>query len=243
MNEKTESPVAPAPHNERHPTRAMLLMMIWAAIVYPGWIVGSFVAAGTIAWAHGWSFYAALLCALVLHRSYVARRNPELRQHRKDIGAGTKRWDMVWNLLFWPLMAAIAIVAGLDFRFGWAPMPLWLWPLGLLLLASGFAISAWAMSVNPFFEGTVRIQKERGQHVVEAGPYRRVRHPGYVGLCLWALASPFLLGSWIALIPAGVVVCWIVLRTALEDLTLRRELPGYADFAGRVRFRLLPGLW
>jgi protein-S-isoprenylcysteine O-methyltransferase Ste14 len=173
----------------------------------------------------------------------VRRRNPALMRQRKKLGAGTKRWDIVWNLLFWPLMIVVPVVAGLGVRFGWRALPCPLWALGPILVAGGQALSAWAMSVNPHFEGTVRIQTDRGHRVIDGGPYRLVRHPGYVGLCLLAAGSPFLLLSRAALIPAGVVVIWIVLRTALEDALLRRELDGYAEFAQRTRYRLLPGIW
>lgn len=88
-----------------------------------------------------------------------------------------------------------------------------------------------------------RIQHDRGHRVIDQGPYRVIRHPGYVGVALWALAGPCLLCSWAALAPAGAVVLWLVLRTALEDALLRRELPGYADYAARVRWRWLPGVW
>jgi protein-S-isoprenylcysteine O-methyltransferase Ste14 len=89
----------------------------------------------------------------------------------------------------------------------------------------------------------VRIQREIGHRVVDAGPYRRIRHPGYLGLALWALGTPFALGSRWALLPAGVTAGYIALRTALEDRFLQRDLEGYSQYAGRVRYRLLPGIW
>jgi protein-S-isoprenylcysteine O-methyltransferase Ste14 len=136
------------------------------------------------------------------------------------------------------------VTAGFDHRAhrgATLPPPSWL--AGLALLAAALAVSARAMAVNPFFEGTARLQRDVGQQVVDVGPYRRVRHPGYLGLAGWALASPLLLASSRAIVPALAAAAWVVLRTALEDAMLRRELDGYAAYARRVRWRLVPGLW
>lgn len=100
-----------------------------------------------------------------------------------------------------------------------------------------------AMAVNPFFEGSVRVQTERAQTVVETGPYAWVRHPGYLGLCPWALATPFLLRSVVSFSAALVVVAWVALRTALEDRLLRRGLAGYEAYTRKVRWRLLLRVW
>ncbi len=218
-------------------------MKIWHLVVFLAWIVGPFVLAAKITWASGWVYVTVIVLGLARHRIFVARRNPELFLVRKNLGVGTKHWDIIWNLLFWPLMAAVPIVAGFGAHRGWQSMSILAWPMGLLLFASAMAASAWAMSVNPHFEGTVRIQEDRDHRVVDTGPYGCVRHPGYVGLLLWALASPFLLRSLAALVPAGLVIGWLVLRTALEDATLRRELAGYLEYTKRVRYRLVPGLW
>jgi protein-S-isoprenylcysteine O-methyltransferase Ste14 len=99
------------------------------------------------------------------------------------------------------------------------------------------------MVANKFFSGVVRIQKERGHHVVSEGPYRIVRHPGYVGGVVAVIATPLLLGSLWGLISAAVYAAFVVLRTALEDRTLHEELPGYREYAQRTRYRLLPGVW
>jgi protein-S-isoprenylcysteine O-methyltransferase Ste14 len=99
------------------------------------------------------------------------------------------------------------------------------------------------MGVNPHFEGTARIQTERDHRVVDAGPYRFVRHPGYAALCLWALATPLLLCSAWAFVAAAATTAWIALRAALEDRMLREELVGYADYTRRTRFRLAPPFW
>jgi protein-S-isoprenylcysteine O-methyltransferase Ste14 len=99
------------------------------------------------------------------------------------------------------------------------------------------------MWVNNWFSSTVRIQMDRDQHVVQDGPYRYVRHPGYVGGILMAVSASLILGSLWALIPASIVVLLLVIRTYLEDTTLQKELPGYADYTKKVRYRLVPGLW
>ena len=99
------------------------------------------------------------------------------------------------------------------------------------------------MGVNPFFEKTVRIQTERGHRVIDTGPYAFVRHPGYLGFFGWCLSAPLLLGSWWAFVPAVLSVVDLVVRTALEDRTLREELEGYEAYSNRVPHRLLPGIW
>jgi protein-S-isoprenylcysteine O-methyltransferase Ste14 len=102
---------------------------------------------------------------------------------------------------------------------------------------------SWAVISNKFFSDVIRIQVDRGHTVVSHGPYQHVRHPGYIGMISYALATPFLLDSPWALIPGGVTVSLIIVRTVVEDRTLLAELDGYQDYAARVRYRLLPGVW
>lgn len=158
---------------------------------------------------------------------------------------GSKRWDevvmRVSNLL---VLLAIPAVAGFDVgrwqetRFD----GIFVIPGILLLLASSFLLN-WAMAVNPYFEPTVRIQRDRDHKVVMHGPYRMVRHPGYLAGLAYVFSAPFIIGSVLAMIPAGIYLILIVLRTALEDKTLRQELAGYTDYAKTVKYRLLPGIW
>jgi protein-S-isoprenylcysteine O-methyltransferase Ste14 len=217
-----------------------LPLAILLAVVAVGLL---FLGAGTLRWPAGWGFVAATGAGFVLHRAHVARRNPGLFARRDAAGAGGAAWDRVWLAAFWPLMLSVPATAGLEVRLGGRPLEPWLWPAGALVFGLGLALSAAAMAVNPYFEGTARVQRELGQQVVEAGPYRRMRHPGYAGLALWALSMPLLLLSRWALAPAALAAAWVVLRTALEDRMLRRELAGYAEYARRVRWRLLPGVW
>jgi len=139
---------------------------------------------------------------------------------------------------------ALPLVAGLDARFGWTHALGVTWHVaGAVALAVGFGLTVWAMRANAYFSTVVRIQSERGHTVCRHGPYRYVRHPGYVGYALQSLAIPFLLGSWWALLPAFAAIVAMVIRTALEDRMLQAELPGYREYAREVRCRLVPGIW
>ena len=138
----------------------------------------------------------------------------------------------------------LVIVAGLDHRFGWSPVfPLWLIVLGFFLISLGYALAVWALVENRFFSSVVRIQTDRGHVVCDSSPYRIVRHPGYAGNILPLLGIVLALGSLWTLIPAAVALVIAVIRTALEDRTLQEELPGYQEYARRVRYRLFPGIY
>ena len=203
--------------------------------------------AGTIDWLDGWLYLGIVTAYQLITTAYLMHVNPELIEYRlKLVGIrqGTKRWDKFWLMLFSPLFLAIYVIAGFDaVRFTWSSMSPWFWFPGLVLFIPTAALFSWSMGVNPFFEKTVRIQTERGHRVIDTGPYHIVRHPGYVGLFGWCLATPLCLGSWWAFIPAALSIFALVIRTALEDRTLRNELTGYEEYTSRVRFRLIPGVW
>ncbi len=203
-----------------------------------------FLPAGTFVWPRGWVYVVLVGGNIGVNLLYLMRVNPEVIAARARLGAGTKRWDVIWSVGFAPVFCSIYVVAGLDaVRHEWTSMSASLWWLGLGMFLPGTALFTWSMGVNPFFEKTVRIQTERGHRVIDTGPYRIVRHPGYVGFFGWCFSAPLLLGSWWAFVPATISAFGMVVRTALEDRTLQRELPGYADYARRVRYRLLPGIW
>jgi protein-S-isoprenylcysteine O-methyltransferase Ste14 len=138
----------------------------------------------------------------------------------------------------------VPLVAGLDALFDWSPtfsLPIKI--LALVIILAGYALGSYALIENRFFSGMVRIQTERGHRVVSSGPYRWMRHPGYAGAILTYLATPFFLDSPWAFLPAVFLTIVLVIRTRLEDLALQAELEGYRDYASRVRYRLLPGVW
>ena len=146
--------------------------------------------------------------------------------------------------LLLPLMLAGWVVAGLDIRrHGSEIIPQGWQVLGLAGMGASLGLALWALTQNRFFSPVVRIQTERGHHLITSGPYQFIRHPGYLGGAGSALRGALALGSWWALLPAAGVVGILVRRTLLEDRFLRRELAGYQDYARKVRYRLLPGIW
>jgi protein-S-isoprenylcysteine O-methyltransferase Ste14 len=201
-----------------------------------------FSSAGRLAWPNAWALLTLNFIAS-LASTVVMSRNPELLAERSNVKAG-KSWDKALigiGVLLGPM--AIWITAGLEARFHpsvFAPIPLAVGFVAALLAA--FLVT-WSMRANRFFSAIVRIQTERGHTVVQAGPYRFIRHPGYAGMSAVSLLTPLILNSWWALLPAAVTVCANVLRTLLEDRTLHNELPGYADYAAKVKCRLIPFIW
>ena len=222
--------------------KAPLVLEVVAGVGTIG--VAVFWPAGTLHWPAGWAYLGLMTAYFCTNVVYLNRVNPKIIVRRMRFGAGTKRWDIVWLIVFTPLFTAMYVIAGLDaVRYEWSFMPAWLWILGLAVFLPGAWLLSWSMGVNPFFEKTVRIQTEHGHRVIDTGPYAWVRHPGYVGLFGWTLGTPFLLGSWCALGPAVLSALAMIVRTALEDRTLREELDGYEAYAQRVHYRLVPGIW
>jgi protein-S-isoprenylcysteine O-methyltransferase Ste14 len=203
-----------------------------------------FLPAGTWAWTKGWLFIGVFLGTVAAAALYLWRVNPEVVVARSGSHEGTKRWDKILLGFFFPAVYAIAPVAALDDgRFHWLPVPWWVCGVGYVLFLAGMGIVTWAEAVNKFFEVTVRIQTERGQKVIDAGPYAVVRHPGYVAGTLFCVGAALCLGSVWALVPAGLASALLALRTRWEDQTLQAELPGYKEYTERVRYRLIPGVW
>jgi len=205
------------------------------------------VCAGDFSWWQAWVYSLLILIAGIGGRIWAEKRHPGLMAERVNFKktADIKPWDKVLA----PLMAVsvgfpLVIVAGLDHRFGWSPaFPLWLNILGFILIAVGYALAVWALVENRFFSSVVRIQTERGHVVCDSGPYRFIRHPGYAGNILPLPGIVLALSSVWTLIPAAVALIIAVVRTILEDRTLLEELPGYQDYAQRVRYRLIPGIY
>ena len=202
-----------------------------------------FLSVGRWNWVMGWAFVIATTLWVGATALVVIPRNPELLAERLGPRKGAKTWDAVIMSIIGPALIACYIVAGLDVRYGWTRISLPLQIIALIIVVLGYALIVWATAANPFFSLIVRIQQERGHTVAAGGPYRFVRHPAYVGGVAIYLATPVMLGSLWALIPGGLSAVLMIVRTALEDKMLLNELDGYREYAGRVRYRLIPGIW
>jgi protein-S-isoprenylcysteine O-methyltransferase Ste14 len=204
-----------------------------------------FLPAGRLDWPMGWALVGVYIGGLLCTNIWLALFRTELAEERVKKQADVKRWDVLLTSAGNFLMFFVLIpLAGFDKRFSWSPpLPFALHISGLLAMIAGFVLTIWAMASNPFFSSLVRIQTDRSHAVAAGGPYRWARHPGYLAMIAQFLSVPLILGSLWAWIPATAVSGLFILRTHLEDRTLRRELPGYAAYAGRVRYRLLPGIW
>lgn len=202
---------------------------------------------GDLGWWHAWVYSLLIVAAGIGGRIWAERRHPGIMAERQNIEniQNAKSWDKVLA----PLMAVsvvfpMVIVAGLDHRYQWTPeFPLWFTTTGFVLITLGYAFADWALAENRFFSSVVRIQTERGHVVCDTGPYQFVRHPGYAGNILALFGIVLALNSLWALIPAAVALIITVIRTGLEDKTLQEELSGYREYARRVRFRLIPGIY
>jgi protein-S-isoprenylcysteine O-methyltransferase Ste14 len=212
-------------------------IVAWAAIL--------FALAGTIRWPAGWLYIVINLAILSVYGVIVFRFHPDLIIERKKPPADAKKWDKPFVAFIGALGPLLLIVVcGLDRRFHWSgAVPAALKAAGLSLIVVGGALTNYAVFHNRFFSAIVRIQRDRGHHVVDRGPYRFVRHPGYTGSLLHMTGTSLALGSWWSLAVTAAISAAIVARTSREDRTLRDELEGYPEYAGRVRYRLVPWIW
>lgn len=197
-------------------------------------------------WWEAWVYGFINIAGFAVSRALAARRYPDLIAERAQF----MRHENVfhWDKILAPMVglggALIPLVAGLDKLLAWSPafgMPVKI--IALVIILAGYILGSYALIENRFFSGMVRIQSDRGHQVISSGPYRWMRHPGYTGAIWLYLATPFFLDSGWVFIPAGFLVALLVIRTALEDKALRVELKGYSDYAYRVRYRLMPGVW
>jgi protein-S-isoprenylcysteine O-methyltransferase Ste14 len=203
-----------------------------------------FLCAGRWDWIWGWIAVIILAGWVGATALTVIPKNPALLAERVGPKKGAKAWDTAIMSIVGLIILAVYVMAGLDVRNGWTiGFPVAAQVVGAIAAGLGYAVVVWATASNAYFSMIVRIQQERGHTVVTSGPYRLVRHPGYVGSIVAYLGTPLLLGSWWAFGLGVVTAVLMIVRTALEDRTLQTELPGYVKYTQQTRYRLLPGVW
>jgi protein-S-isoprenylcysteine O-methyltransferase Ste14 len=202
------------------------------------------VMAGRFDYGRGWVFGVVNLLILFVLLVFFPEL-PAIMRERAKPGPKTKAWDRVFWALFGPLNLTVFVSAVLDGgRFLWTrQLSVIISSAAVLFYVLGAALHFAAIRVNEFYSSTVSIDAELGHKVIRGGPYRLVRHPGYIGILLMMTSLPLMFGSLWALLPASAVLGLIIARAALEDKALIKELPGYAEYARDVRSRLIPGLW
>jgi protein-S-isoprenylcysteine O-methyltransferase Ste14 len=220
----------------RYVAQRLGLLLVFACIL--------FSCAGRWSWPRGWAYVMTVLLLEGSTLLLLVARAPETLNQRGIGHSGIKSFDKVFAVLWLAFSLGVPAVAGLDgVRFHWSSLPGLMFDMGLMILVPAYVFGTWAMLENEHFEQFVRIQEEREHRVVTTGPYRFVRHPGYLAAILGALATPLMLGSAWTFVPAGLLALLFAVRTHLEDETLGRELDGYKAYSTRTQSRLLPFIW
>lgn len=228
---------------EKNLTLRIIVQLVVVVLIAP---FIPMIISGQWRWWQAWSYAVASILAFVFSRLIVNRIHPDLIKERARFMTteDTKPWDKVIAPLLGLGSILILVVSGLDKYYGWSPASsLTVNLIALIGIVLGYGFSSWALVENRFFSGTVRIQTERGHHVITTGPYRIMRHPGYAGGLLGYILIPLLLDSLWAFVPAVLLAIVMVIRTAWEDKTLQAELNGYKEYAQKTRYRLLPWIW
>ncbi len=216
--------------------KSFLILLVFVLI--------TFITAGRLDYWQGWVFNGLNILFILLTYVVLIDRKDLIKERLKP-GQGMKRWDRTYYAVTTPLFFVMLIVSILDAtRFTWGPtVPFAVILLGILLYCVGQIIVLWAKRTNRFFSSVVRIQSDRKQEVCSTGPYRFVRHPGYLGGLIFSLGTPLMLGSYWGLVPMLLTIFLMFWRTSLEDATLKNELTGYKEYSNTVRYRIIPYLW
>lgn len=202
-----------------------------------------FFSAGTIWYWQAWVFLAVFFCLSVAITAYLAKNDPKLLERRMRGGPGAEKTTTQRIIMFLASIGFIAllVVPALDYRFRWSQVPIWVILLGNVLIIIGYYIIFLVFKVNTFTAATVEIHKD--QKVVSTGPYAWVRHPMYFGGLLYLLGIPLALGSLLSLIVFIPLLPVLIWRLIDEEKLLTKDLPGYAKYKTRVKYRLVPFVW
>lgn len=215
------------------------LAQTFSTLVFQGAVL--FLSAGSLNWLWAWIFLALGIVVLIINLIVLPSEVIAERGRKKK---NVKKWDkIITKIMIVPMMGLYA-VSGLDHRFDWSGnLHPGIHMAALVLFFAGAMLFTWSMVSNTFFSTMVRIQSERDHEVATEGPYRHVRHPGYVGYVLMILVTPVALGSLYGITMSVVATVVLIVRTSLEDKTLRNELSGYIEYSNHVKYRLVPYVW
>lgn len=221
--------------------KAFLAPIRW--IIVTGLIF--FLSSGEISILRAWIYSGIYAIGGLIIGIVLLKKTPKLLNDRGKMQEGTKQVDKYIILTYFIVAIVITpLVAGIDRRFNLIEiLPFFYLYIGIILYIFSAVFSTWPMLHNPFFEGTVRIQKEKNHSVINTGPYKIVRHPGYLGMLLGSISLPLALGSVLAFIPLFIMIILIFVRTYYEDTTLQKELTGYTEYCKEVKYRLIPFIW
>ena len=203
-----------------------------------------FLSAGRLDYWQGLVYVAVGILMATLNYT-VLKPESELLTERGKPGEGSKKWDKTILLLSFVMTLAMYIIAGLDSgRYHWSPdFHFSLSLIGIILTASGQLLFLIAQKQNKFFSSTVRIQSDRNHTVCDTGLYKIVRHPAYLGSIIQAAGFPLLFGSIWSIFPVLLLIILHLVRTCLEDKTLKEELTGYTEYAHKIRYKIIPFVW
>jgi len=234
---ETQKPIEPVDSIRKNIARRFIQVVVTVIMT----TIILFVSAGKIDWIWAW-VYLGVYILIIMVNAVIFK--PEMIAERGRKKKNVEQWDKLitgFGLIPW---IALYVVSGLDIRFGWTDeTSLWNHLTGLIVFIPGVALVSWAMVSNTWFSTSVRIQYDRGHKVADSGPYRLVRHPGYLGMIIYTPGIPLIFGSLWAFLPALILIILVIIRTSLEDSTLKSKLEGYKEYTERVRFRLLPHIW
>jgi protein-S-isoprenylcysteine O-methyltransferase Ste14 len=220
-------------------------LLIQIAGFFTVFALALFIPAGTLAWLAGWVFLLLFFSFSLFIFSWLYRHNPGLLQERMRLGTSDQQ---VWDKALFPLIQAYLLVwlviMSLDAaHFHWSVLPTWLQIIGAIILLCSFCLLFLTFRENSYLSPVVRIQDERGQTVISTGPYHYVRHPMYSAILIFVVGTSLLLGSGYGVLVGLLGMLILARRAVLEESTLSRELPGYAEYRSKVRYRLIPLIW
>jgi protein-S-isoprenylcysteine O-methyltransferase Ste14 len=222
--------------------RLIVQTLLWCAFMG----VLLFWPAGTLHWPAAWIFLIEMAALSIGVGIWLAKRDPALLAERMTlfVQRGQKAWDRAFIAAFLVSWCGWLVLMALDAeRYHWSTVPVWLQAVGALCFALCMYVAALTFRENSYASPVIKIQRERGQHVISTGRYRYVRHPMYAGALLFFVGVPLLLGSWWGLAAVPFMTILLGGRAVMEERLLAAELEGYTEYMARVRYRLVPGVW